>query len=65
MLVKSYNLIAVDSALQKEKELHAVEQLNQNHKTDALAELAQLAAKLTPDEKSALIDQLRCLLAGR
>lgn len=35
------------------------------YETDALAELAQLAAKLTPDEKAALIDQLRCLLAGR
>lgn len=36
-----------------------------NHETDALAELAELAAKLTPEEQDALIDQLRALLAAR
>lgn len=42
-----------------------MKQLNQNYETDALAELAMLAAKLTPEEKDALIDQLRSLLAER
>lgn len=42
-----------------------MEQLNQTCKTDALAELAELAAKLTPEEQAALIDQLRSLLAAR
>lgn len=42
-----------------------MDQLNQHFENDALAELAALAAKLTPEEKTALIDQLRSLLAAR